>query len=75
MTLKLSLTVAGDGGRVVGRDLQPVVVQDVGAVEEPEVGAAVEHVEVHAAAVREDVVHDLLELWKEVKRSRNLMER
>ena len=57
-----ALTVASDGGRVVRRDLHTVVIQDVRAVHEAEVGAADEHVEVDAAAVGEDVAKDLLEI-------------
>ena len=57
--IKKGRTVAGDVGRVVREGVDPGGLQKVRAVHEAEVGAAVEHVEVHAALVVEDVLKDL----------------
>ena len=57
-----NLTVASDIGCVVGKDCDVVGDDVIGAVHEAEVGAAVEHVEVDAPAVVEDVRQNIRKL-------------
>ncbi len=62
--LVLWITIACNIRSVVGEDCNVVGDNVVGAVHEAKVGAAVEHVEVDAAAVVEDVGQDVRKFWK-----------
>ena len=56
------LTIASDGGSIVRVDEAAILNHVIGAIHEPKVSASVEHVEVDAAVVAEDVGQDIHEI-------------